>query len=82
MLRRAARLIAQGQSLDSLRAATEKALAFLAADAGLARNRAWLAYFAGVLKAVEEPSQHACAQRGRSALYGLSVDVHQSALVE
>jgi len=64
VLRRAARLLELGQSLNPLRAEADKAHAFLAADAGLARNRAWTAYFAGVLKAVEEVSLQAGAARG------------------
>ena len=63
-LRRAARLLEQGQSLDPLPAEADKAHAFLAADAGLARNRAWTAYFAGVLKAIEEVSLQAGAAQG------------------
>ena len=61
VLRRAASLLERGQSLAPLRAEAEKARAFLAADTGLARNRAWAAYFAGVLKAVEDLSEHAGA---------------------
>lgn len=53
VLRRAARLLELGQPLDPLAAEAEKARAFLAADEGLARNRAWAAYFRGVLDAVE-----------------------------
>ena len=64
VLRRAARLLELGQSLDPLRAEADKAHAFLAADAGLVRNRAWAAYFAGVLKAVEEVSMQAGAAQG------------------
>ncbi len=64
VLRRAARLLELGHALDPLRAEADKAHAFLAADAGLVRNRAWAAYFAGVLKAVEEVSMQAGAAQG------------------
>lgn len=68
VLRRAARLLEQGQPLDPLHAEADKARAFLAADAGLARNRVWAAYFAGVLKAVEDVSRQAGALRGGQPL--------------
>lgn len=54
VLRRAARLLEQGQSLQPLAAEADKARAFLAADAGPARSAAWRAYYTGVLQAVEE----------------------------
>lgn len=54
VLRRAARVLELGQPLDTLAAEAEKARAFLAADEGLVRNRAWAAYFKGVLDAVED----------------------------
>ena len=53
VLRRAARLLELGQPLDALTTEAEKARAFVATDEGLARNRAWAAYFRGVLDAVE-----------------------------
>lgn len=53
ILRRAARMLELGQPLDALTEEASKARAFLAADEGLARNRAWAAYFKGVLEAVE-----------------------------
>lgn len=59
VLRRAARLLELDKSLQPLTAEADKARAFLAADAGLARNRAWAAYFTAVLSAVEELQQHA-----------------------
>ena len=54
VLRRAARLIELGQPLQALAAEADKARTFLGVDEGLARNRAWAAYFKGVLDAVED----------------------------
>ncbi len=54
VLRRAVRLLQNGQALQALADEADKARAFLSADAGLARNAAWAAYFKGVLGAVEE----------------------------
>ncbi len=59
VLLRAARLLETGQPLDALAAEVDKARAFLAAGEGLARNRAWAAYFKGVLGAMEELQQRA-----------------------
>lgn len=61
VLRRAARLLERGESLQALSAETDKARAFLAADEGLARNRSWAAYFKGVLEAAKELEQQAGA---------------------
>lgn len=54
VLRRAARLLERAQPLRALADEADKAKAFLAADAGLARNVAWAAYFKGVLDAVTD----------------------------
>jgi len=64
VLRRAARRIELGQPLQALAAEADKARSFLAADDGLARNRAWAAYFKGVLDAVEDLER----QRGGEGL--------------
>lgn len=64
VLRRAARLLELGQPLQALAAEADKARAFLAVKDGPARNRAWAAYFKGVLDAVEELGR----QRGGEVL--------------
>ena len=54
VLRRAARLLERAQPLQTSTDEADKAKAFLAADAGLARSPAWAAYFKGVLGTVED----------------------------
>lgn len=54
ILRRAARLLENGKPLDVLNAEADKARAYLASGEGVARDRVWVAYFKGVLQAVED----------------------------
>lgn len=63
-----ARRLELGRPLNPLRAEAVKAHAFPAGTAGLARNRAWAAYFAGVLKAVGDVSRHAGPDGGSMQL--------------
>lgn len=54
ILRRAARLLENGKSPDVLSAEADKARTYLASGEGVARDRTWVAYFKGVLQAVED----------------------------
>lgn len=57
ILRRARRLMERGESLIALAAEADKARAFIASGEGVVRDPAWLAYFKGVLRAVEDLQQ-------------------------
>ena len=57
ILRRAARLLERGESFDDLAEEANKARAFLSAGGGLANDRTWVAYYTGVLGAVQELQQ-------------------------
>jgi hypothetical protein len=54
ILRRAARLLERGEPLALLVAEADKARIFLSSGEGLARDPTWVAYFTGVLRAVED----------------------------
>lgn len=54
VLRRAARLLERGESLDALESEYQKAQGFTRADGAIAADPVWLAYFRGVLEAVEQ----------------------------
>lgn len=54
VLRRAARLLERGESLDTLEGEYQKARAFARTASGIAADPVWAAYFRGVLEAVEQ----------------------------
>jgi hypothetical protein len=54
ILRRAARLLERGEPLAVLAAEADKARTFLSSGEGLAKDLTWVAYFTGVLRAVDD----------------------------
>jgi hypothetical protein len=61
VLRRATRLLETGQPLQALAAEADKARTVLAANTGLARQAAWVAYSQAVLDAVQALHERAGA---------------------